>query len=249
MYDNLEYSSSAELCEKMAAECDSAILSFSTGKDSIASWLQMRKYFKRIIPYYTYYIPGLQFVEDSLKYYEDFFGCHIYRLPHPSFMRWLTQEIFVAPDRVNLYEIDYSIDLDTWTQEVIRDIIRELCDLPDAAYCGVGIRAADSLSRRTNIAVQGCINHNKKMFYPVYDWLKADMLKAFYESGVKLPVDYRMFGRTFDGLLHQYLAPLKEWFPDDYKKVLDWFPLAELEFARYGEPEKLRTRKEVYPDE
>lgn len=48
MYDRLDYHSSAELCQQMAQECDTAILAFSTGKDSIAAWLQMRKYFKRI---------------------------------------------------------------------------------------------------------------------------------------------------------------------------------------------------------
>ena len=69
MYDRLEYNTSAELCDQMARECDTAILAFSTGKDSIAAWLQMRRYFKRIIPYYCYSVPGLEFVEKSLCYY------------------------------------------------------------------------------------------------------------------------------------------------------------------------------------
>ena len=89
MYENLRHKTSSEMCEQMAAECDTAILAFSTGKDSIAAWLQMRKYFKRIIPYYCYTVPGLTFVEESLKYYEDFFGTHICRLPHRSLARML----------------------------------------------------------------------------------------------------------------------------------------------------------------
>lgn len=81
MYERIEYTNSAELCERMAQECDTAIIAFSTGKDSIAAWLQMRRYFKRIVPYYCYSVPNLGFVERSLAYYEDFsgrisIGCH-----------------------------------------------------------------------------------------------------------------------------------------------------------------------------
>lgn len=36
MYEQLDYQTGAELCEQMAAECDTAILAFSTGKDSTA---------------------------------------------------------------------------------------------------------------------------------------------------------------------------------------------------------------------
>ena len=48
-----------------------------------------------------------------------------------------------------------------------------------------------------------------------------------------LPVDYHMFGRTFDGIDYRFLAPLKKNRPADYQKVLDWFPLAEMEVWRY----------------
>ena len=67
MYDNIEYSSSDELCEKMAKECDTCLLAFSLGKDSVASWLQCRKYFKHVIPFYKYNIPNLEFVEEDRK--------------------------------------------------------------------------------------------------------------------------------------------------------------------------------------
>ena len=231
-YDGLEYSTSEELCERMAAECDTAILAFSTGKDSIAAWLQMRKYFKRIIPYYCYVVPGLQFVEDSLRYYEDFFGCHIYRLPHRSLFRFLYAFIAQPPRRVPIIESSGLADDTIYNDDTIGDIIRNCEDLPDAAYVGAGVRMADSPYRRIGIKTHGAINHNAKRFYPVYDWKKEDLIRAFDESGVKLPIDYRMFGRTFDGLDYRFLQPLREWFPDDYARVLDWFPFADLEIAR-----------------
>jgi len=244
MYEKLEYENSAELCERMAAECDTCILAFSTGKDSIAAWLQLRKYFKRIIPYYCYLIPNLEFVEKSLAYYEDFFGCHIYRLPHKTFYRWLNEFMFQPPKNVLTIEAANLPFEDQYNDIVIGDIIRYCEQLPKSAYVANGVRMADSPMRRISIKTHGAINHNQKRFFPVYDWKKADLIAAFDVSGVKLPVDYHIWGRTFDGIDYRFLKPLKDNFPKDYEKVLEWFPLAELEIARregFDKTKRVRT--------
>lgn len=234
MYDRVDTSTGDSLCRTMAEECDTAILAFSTGKDSIAAWLQMRKYFRRIIPYYCYTVPGLEFVEDSLKYYEDFFGCHIYRLPHRSMYRLLRNLVFQPPEHVTKIE---ALDLpgEDYDDAAIGDIIRECEELSANVFVGTGVRMADSPMRRIGLKTHGAINRNAKRFYPVFDWKKADLLKAFDESGVKLPIDYKLFGRTFDGIDYRFLKPIKENFPRDYEKILTWFPLAELELFRRGE--------------
>lgn len=243
MYDGLEYTNSDELCAQMAAECDTAILAFSTGKDSIAAWLQMRKFFKRIVPYYCYFVPGLSFVEDSLAYYEDFFECHIYRLPHRSFYRFLRYTVNQPPYRVPIIEQAEIADEQMYNDEVIGEIVRTCARLPSSAYSGVGVRMADSPYRRIAIKTHGAINHNAKRFFPVYDWKKEDMIRAFDEAGVKLPVDYRMFGRTFDGLDYRFLKPLREWFPEDYAKVLDWYPFSDLDIARRDGFDAIQPRR------
>lgn len=233
-YKHVDATTGDSLCSTMAAECDTAILAFSTGKDSIAAWLQMRKHFKRIVPYYCYTVPGLEFVEESLKYYEDFFGCHIYRLPHRSLYRLLRNLVFQSPDRVTKIEA-LEIPGEEYDDTAIGDLIREGANLPEDAFVGTGVRMADSPMRRIAMKTHGAINYNAKRFYPVFDWKKADLIKAFDESGVKLPIDYKLFGRTFDGIDYRFLKPIKENFPRDYEKILTWFPLAELELYRRGE--------------
>ena len=242
-YKGLTYSNSTELCEKMSAECDTAILAFSTGKDSIAAWLQMRKYFKRIVPYYCYVVPRLGFVEDSLKYYEDFFGCHIYRLPHRSFFRFLREGIHQPPYRIPIIEQAQIADETEWNDDVIGQVIRECAKLPEMAYVGTGVRMADSPYRRIAIKRTGAVNHNAKRFFPVYDWCKEDLLRAIDEAGIKLPVDYKMFGRTFDGLDYRFIKPLRDWFPEDYAKLLDWFPFADLDIARHDGFNEIQHRR------
>lgn len=231
MYENLSYETGEELCEKMAAECDTAILAFSTGKDSIGAWLQMRKYFRNIVPYYCYTVPKLGFVEDSLKYYEDFFGCHIYRLPHRSFYRFLRGMVFQSPPHVTKIE---ALDLpgEEYDDHMVGEIIRSMAKLPEACYAGTGVRMADSPMRRIGIKTHGAINHNDKRFYPVYDWNKERLLNEIDAAGVKLPVDYELFGRTFDGLDYRFLKPISERFPEDYEKILTWFPFADMEIYR-----------------
>lgn len=231
MYDRLSYGTGEELCEQMSRECDTAILAFSTGKDSIGAWLQMRRYFKRIIPYYCYTVPGLAFVEDSLKYYEDFFGCHIYRLPHRSFYRFLRYMVFQSPEHVTKIEA-LDVPGEEYDDSTVGDIIRDAAKLPAACYVGTGVRMADSPMRRIGIKTHGAINHTDKRFYPVYDWKKERLLNEIDAAGVKLPIDYELFGRTFDGLDYRFLKPLSERFPEDYKRILTWFPLADLEIFR-----------------
>ena len=238
MYEKLDYSNSEELCRKMAEECDTAILAFSTGKDSIAAWLQLRKYFKRIIPYYCYTVPGLEFVEKSLKYYEDFFGTKICRLPHRSLARFLRYMVFQSPPHVTKIE---AIDLpgEEYDDGMIGELIRQAENLPESVYVATGVRMADSPMWRIGIKTHGAINHNSKRFYPVYDWKKSDLLMEIDKAGVRLPIDYRMFGRTFDGLDYRFLKPIKDNFPADYEKIITWFPLAELELYRRGQRDGL----------
>ena len=233
IYDNLEYSNSAELCECMAEECDTALLAFSTGKDSIASWLQLKRYFKHIIPYYKYHVPRLQFVEDSLKYYEDFFQTRIYRLPSPALIRWISYFVHQTPDRSEYIIENMQMSRAEYNNDVIADILRFNLGLDENVYSGIGVRMADSPMRRVSIVRYGAINHTKKSFYPIYDWVKDDILREIDSAGVKLPPDYIVFGNTFDGITYKYLKPMKEYYPEDYERLIQWFPLAELEIARY----------------
>lgn len=236
MYDKIEYSSGDELCEKMSQECDTCLLAFSLGKDSVASWLQCRKYFKHIIPFYKYLVPNLDFVEDNLRYYEDFFGQHIYRMPHPKLYAMLNGGVAQTPltmHRIN--EGNLFPPLNVYNDEIVTDIIRETKGLSNNVYVAVGLRVADNPMRRMNVKAHGSIIHNKKTFYPVYDWLKERLLKEFDEAGVKLSSDYQLWNNSFDGITYKYIIKIREAYPKDYEKMLKFFPLLELDIYRRGE--------------
>lgn len=211
-------------------ETDTVLMSFSCGKDSIAAWLTIRPYFKRIIPYYLWLVPGLEFVEDSIRYYEDYFETHIIRLPHPSFWRMLNNFTWQAPERCQVIE---AAGMPNFDYDDMNRIILQQAGLPESTFCASGVRAVDSPVRWSSMKKHGAINWNRRYFYPIWDMRKDELVNTIQRHHIMLPVDYDLFGRSFDGIDYRYLKPLREHYPADFEKILHWFPMAHLEIMRY----------------
>lgn len=207
------------------------LLAFSCGKDAIAAWIAIRGKVE-IIPFFMELIPGLGFVEASLDYYERFFGQKILRVPNPSLYRMLDRCIFTPPDQ--MHQIDRWGGLPQFDHLTLRDFIATSHGIkPHKTWTASGVRAADSIIRRVHFQKHGPIVHNTRTFYPVWDWSMDCLVSALRSVKVKLPVDYRIFGRSFDGLDFRFIAPIKKHFPRDYAKILEWFPMAGLELKRH----------------
>lgn len=231
MFGRVLHESSTELNAWIAGQGDTCVLSFSTGKDSIAAWLELRRHFKRVVPFYAFLIPGLSFVEKSLAYYERFFETPILRVPHPFLYRCLNSLVFQAPQNCALIE---RADLANFDYADVYRFVKEDTGLPDSAWVATGVRAVDNPLRMITVRQSGAYNPGLRTFMACFDWNKSRVLDEIKAAGVGLPVDYRVFGRSFDGLDYRFLAPLKEHFPEDYARVLELFPLADLELFRRG---------------
>lgn len=217
--------------KKLADMGRPVLLAFSCGKDAIAAWLALRAGGVEVIPYYMYLVPGLEFVERSLRYYEQFFGVPIIRVPNPSLYRLLNNFIFQPIHRC---EIIRDCHLPNFTTDQLRDYLIQDKNLSPETWTASGVRAADSLARRANFRMlKGALNHKRRMAYPVWDMTKAGLVELLKSENVKLPIDYRIFGRSFDGIDFRFIAPLRKHFPNDYAKILEWFPFAELEMKRH----------------
>ena len=221
------FADSDALCRHIAAEHDTVILSFSRGKDSIAAWLQLLRYGLKVVPVHLYLVPGISFVEESLKYYERYFSTKIINLPHPSLFRWLKNFTFQSPE--NLCRIERS-HLPQTSYDDLFGWVRRDTYLPLSTPVAVGVTVNDSPNRRASIKRWGPYNQKRRQFYPVFDWNKARIVEAC--EGPGLPVDYRMFGRSWDGLDYRFLKPIHDNYPQDYQRILDVFPMAELELLR-----------------
>ncbi|MGW5741568.1 hypothetical protein [Amycolatopsis sp. NPDC003861] len=207
------------------------LLAFSRGKDSLAAWLALRDAGVEVRPFHLYLVPGLEFVDESLADYEKFFGVTIPQLPHPSLFRWLNNLTFQVPERrliieaAQLPEPDYV--------EISRALCTEYYDLdPAVTFTADGIRAADSPNRRTAIKGHGPVREHVMKVSPVWDWRVRHVRAALADNRCPLPIDYEWFNRSFDGLDFRFLDPIRRNAPADYARILDWFPLADLEMFR-----------------
>ena len=222
---------SIELYKKIAEISDTILIGFSLGKDSIASFLTLKQsgVFKKIIPYYMYSIPDLSFINNSISYFENYFETHIYQLPHPSLYRMLNNLVFQSPENCEIIE---NFNFPNFTHEQLHTEFLKDLKLPQSTFTAIGVRACDSILRRITIEKYGCVNYKKHTFYPIWDWNLQKVKDCLHDNKIKIPVDYELFGRSFDGLDYRFLKPIKQRFPDDYEKILKYFPLAECELFR-----------------
>ena len=226
------YKNSDELCEKMAEKQNGVtLLRFSTGKDAIAAYIQLKKFFDRIIPIYHYLHPDLEFVNKSLEYYESVFDTKIYRVPNQMLYKHLNSGLF---QDLNSWKTILKFGLPNFDNDDVNAMIKDDLDLDENIYTALGTRAADSKMRGFVIKKHGAINNNRKTWLPVYDWKIDKLVSEIQEAGIKLPIDYKIWGKSFDGLDYRFIKPLKDNFPKDYEKLKQLFHLIDVEIKRYG---------------
>ena len=227
----MEYNNSDELC-KLIAEKQNGItlLRFSCGKDAIASWIQLKRHFHTIVPIYHYLHPNLDFINDSLAYYEDWFSTKIIRVPNSKLYKHINSGLLQDLETWNKH---LSYNLPNFDNDEVNEIIKEQNGISKYVRTAIGVRAADSLNRQLSIRKHGANNEGRKTYFPVYDWNMERLTNEIIAEGVKLPIDYKIWGKSFDGLDYRFIKPLKDNFPNDYEKLKDFFPLIDLEIKRY----------------
>jgi hypothetical protein len=215
------------------------LVSFSMGKDSLATYLEVCEHFEKVVPFYLEGVPGLEFVEVNLSYYENKIGRRIIRLPQPRFYAMLNDLIYQPPVEER-HRLIWGWGLPNHSHQEIHHAVCKCEGLdPSVVYTGIGLKYADSIQRRTALARNGLVTHSLKKYYPIAHYTKQDVLDKIKRADWKLPTDYRYFKDSFDGLQIRYLLPIKQHFPRDYARILEWFPLAECEVLRYERSLKL----------
>lgn len=226
---------SAEIRQRLKDENRPVCVAFSGGKDALATTLALMEEGIDVRLAHLYGIPGkepmtaLGFVEDTLNRYEDQLGVEIRRYPHPSLYRKLNNLVLQPPDR---FSIINAARLPTLTYEEIWDEIRIDLELDEDTWVADGVRASDSLVRRASIKKHGAMKPKNRKVSPIYDWLQGSTYEIIAAHGIELPIDYELFGRSFDGIDYRFIKPIKDHLPEDYEQIKAWFPLIELEILR-----------------
>jgi len=216
--------------QELADKGEPVILAFSCGKDSIATWVALEEAGIEVVPAYLYLVPNLQFVLDSLAYFEEVFEKPIGYYPHPSAFRYMESALFQPYERLPILS-SFGLPKDV-TYEQVWDCVRVDAGLPENTLVANGVRAADSLARRANFVRSGYYNFSKHKVSPIGDWVKDEVMAAIERKGVELPIDYELFGRSFDGLDARFIEPIRENLPEDFAVLKEWFPFIEADIYR-----------------
>lgn len=203
-------------------------LSFSCGKDSLAAWVHLRQHGFVVKPFYLALIPGLEFVEHSLTFYERFFRTKIIRMIHPNLYASVDDGDFQPHSRLDAIN---ELQVPLFGYDDVEAGFRRTAKLSPDTWIAIATKRADSPLRARRIPVDG-LNPKRRVFFPLHAWRKDDVFQTLIDSRVPLPIDYELFGRSFDGWDYRFLSQIRERFPRDYQTILRWFPDAELEFLR-----------------
>lgn len=222
---------STEIRQRLKAENRPVLVAFSCGKDAICTELALSADGIDTELAYLYYIPGLQFIEDGIKSLEDQLQKKIHKFPHPSLYRWLSRGVFQTPERTKVIEAAELVQIE---YDEVWALIREHLGLSEDTWLADGVRANDSQQRRMAFTKYGAIKDHSSKVSPIWDWSIENIRLTLQSNNIKLPVDYDLFGRSFDGLDFRFTGPIKENFPEDYEIIRSWFPLVDLEQVRRG---------------
>lgn len=225
---------SADLFDVVARlqENDRRVLLSFSGKDSLAAWCYLLEHGFEPIPYWCYIVPGLSYDDEMIAYYENHFHTHIYRFLHPagySLLRGLSYQPPDAAPAVLRLDIPAGIDF----AFIERQIIDALSLRPDT-FTAVGIRAADNLMRNRLVHQMGPLGlKHRRYWWAVWDFSLDDTMGMIRRYGLKLSRAYSIWGSTGDILDYPILKIMKEKAPEDYQKVLQMFPMIDVEMFRY----------------
>lgn len=229
-----------ELIKKMKElnPSEKVLLSFSRGKDAWGVWAAIKDHFD-VIPFHYYCsCPHMSFIDEYLEYAEKKMGTHIYNLPAPCVYNNLSAVgcAMQPPQRVLCLD---ALDLKPFTFEDLQNQVIAEAGLPKDTYTALGVRACDSARRALFFKTHGPISQGRKKFYPIWDWNKDRLIDELKRHDIKLPREYKLFGRSFDGIYVTYLLPIKKYYPEDYKRILEYYPLIDMEIYRYEKRQAL----------
>ena len=229
------YSTSAtdELCAKIAKKSHGVcFLTCSRGKDSLCAWLQLRKFFTRIVPFHCSTVPGYRFADEYLDYLEGAFDTKILRMMGEDLKMALVRHVYqTSPWECD--EIDAAFpSVEDYSKLDVLEYLRMKFNLP-RAWCAVGISQNDSIDRLRYCRKNGGENPSHRTFYPCFDWPREEMFKAIWESGLYVAPEYKYTKRSMGGVPSAtYNKVMMEHFPQDWETTKKWYPLAEVKNIR-----------------
>lgn len=233
-----------QITRDAAARTDAVIVGFSRGKESLACMevccrLRDAGLFKTVHAYHMHIVPGLQFVERSLQYYERRFKVNVLRLPY-----WVSDVLYSRGD----YGPHEWAAADKITRQIkINDIEAYVRKQTGADWLCYGHKKRDSLERNGMLATfhMHGVDVKGRRFYPLAHLNNAATLSILKTKNIPLPPDYSLFrfgrGESMADMTAECLRAIRDRYPEDYATIIRLHPYVESNIKReewYGKKER-----------
>ena len=165
-----------------------------------------------MIVVHLYYVQGLTYHEEIIKYHEERYGIEIKRHVHPDVAQLLRgNRKRISPTQAENY-------------------LRERYELQFVAY---GYRKDESLERRGMLAhLEDGIDWKFKRCYPLIDWSQKHVDLYVKKHRLKLSPEYAWGWRDINSFKGDGIIWIKENYPADYQRIVQRFPMVEGEYLR-----------------
>ena len=205
------------------------ILHFSCGADAVACYLRLKEFGIKPILVYHYFIKDLPIHQNYIDWFEKKFNEKIYQFPSTLFSELLYKGLYQYPvkAREKFYNMIGYI-LDGHTKEKFDKFLAGAVG-GDVVF-HLGLKYTDGLRRYQYLMKNGCSYGNK--FYPIASFQVKDIQDILEKHDCLLPIEYKLWGISFEKPRAWNIYLIKEHCPVTYKMILDWFPLVGAEGLR-----------------
>lgn len=223
------------------------VLMFSTGADSIASFLRLREW--GITPsalVYHYYVPDIPMVEAYLRYFEDKFNVRVYRIFGTLGCEAIGNGLFQLPG-VGMEMFRKNGGIARTTKAMLNNAI--MSQFSKDAVMDVGLRYSDGMVRWKVLTEKGPLRGQE--FNPTASFTRTETRDLIADHGVKLPFEYRLIGRSFESIRWSISKTLRQNAPKTWAHLKEWFPMINLLCAQselLPEDRDQKSRVHTYGD-
>ena len=219
-----------EIIKYAREQTDEIILFHSAnGKDSIVLLDLLTKYFKKVVPVYMYIVPNLDFANKYIAWSQRKYGVQFIQTPHFAVYSYIRTG-FMGMKQDKNQRLHTLSDIDKY--------VKEKTGIQWSCY---GMKQNDSLNRRLMLRTyekEGICLQTKKI-YPLTHWSNKDCIN--YIKGHDLMQNeltlYGARGQSTGMAVNNlpYLLFSRENYPNDYKRIIEVYPLAESLVKDYDE--------------
>jgi hypothetical protein len=206
------------------------VLHFSTGADAVASYLKLKEHGIKPILVYHYFIKDLPMVKNYLDYFEKKFNEYVYQFPSTLWAERIDNALYQPPirARARFRNNIAKYELDKFTKEMFDRIIADT--LGGDVVFHLGLRYTDGIRRYSHLTKHGASFGNK--FYPIASFQIKDIQDILIKNDCLLPIEYRLWGISFESPRAWNINLIKENCPETYKRITKIFPQAGAEGLR-----------------